>query len=160
MSPLKGRYFSQRDLNLVNSFNSELMGDIIENIVQVFKIAPNETTTNIYGETSPTTGKWYEPGIEISALIERPEMTTQQDNFGPDRLQTHLFKFREKMCILLNFYPEIGDIVLWNDKYFEISNTVQEQLLGGIAEKSHSIICNAEYTRLSQLNIVPRNIAP
>jgi hypothetical protein len=58
---LKGRYFSQRDLNLINSLNGELMGDIIENLIQVFKIAPNETKTNMYGETSAETGKWYLP---------------------------------------------------------------------------------------------------
>jgi hypothetical protein len=44
---LRGRYFSQRDLNLIAQFNGELMGDIIENLIQIFKIAPNETKTNI-----------------------------------------------------------------------------------------------------------------
>ncbi len=31
--PLFGRYFSQRDINLVNQFNAELMRDIILNII-------------------------------------------------------------------------------------------------------------------------------
>ena len=86
-------------------------------------------------------------------------MSTDVDDFGPNRTQNHVFKFREKMCIELNFYPEIGDLVFWNDKYFEIDNVVQEQLLGGIAEKSHSIICSSHYTKLSILNIVKRNIS-
>ena len=154
---LKGRYFSQRDLNLVGSFNGELMGDIIENLITMFKIAANETDTNVYGETSQETGKWYLPGIQISALIERPEMTGEAEDFGPDRNQNHVFRFREKMLILVNFYPEIGDIVFWNDKYYEIDNVVQEQLLGGISEKSHSIICNSHYTKITNLNIVQRN---
>jgi hypothetical protein len=34
-----GRYFSPRDLNMIGSINAELMGDIIENVVQIFKIA-------------------------------------------------------------------------------------------------------------------------
>ena len=41
---LFGRYFSQRDINLVNQFNAELLRDIIETLVVLFKIAPNETT--------------------------------------------------------------------------------------------------------------------
>lgn len=150
-------YFGQMDLDFINSINAELMGEIIENIIQIFKISPTETKTNIYGEASAETGKWYLPGIQISALVERPEMTTEYDDFGPSRSQTHLFKMREKMCIQLNFYPEIGDVVLWNDRYYEINNVVQEQLLGGQPDKSHSIICNAQYTRLSSLNIVQRN---
>lgn len=160
MRPLKGRYFSQRDLNLINSFNAELMGNIVEDLVTVFKVAPNETLTNIYGETSPSTGKWYEPGILISCFTERPDMTTDYDDFGPNREQTHAFKLREKMCIQLNFYPEIGDICYWNNRYYEVDNIVQEQLLGGQEDKSHSIIMNTHYTKLSTLNIVPRNIAP
>jgi len=133
------------------------MGEIIENLVMVFKISPNETNTNIYGETAAETGKWYLPGIQISTLTERPEMTAEYDDFGPSRSQTHIFKFREKMCIQLNFYPEIGDMVFWNDRYYELDNVVQEQLLGGISEKSHSIICNSHYTRITSLNIMERN---
>lgn len=154
---LKGRYFGQRDLDIINSWNAELMGDIIENLVEIFKISPSATVTNIYGETDSNTGKWYEPGVLISSLIERADMATEEDDFGPNRTQNHIFKLREKMCIQINFYPEIGDIIFWNDKYFEIDNVVQEQLLGGIAEKSHSIICSAHYTKLSVLNIVKRN---
>jgi hypothetical protein len=154
---LRGRYFSQRDLNLVAQFNGELMGDIIENLIQIFKIAPNETKTNIYGETSAETGKWYFPAIQISALIERSEMTAEMDDFGPSRNQDHIFKMREKMLRQLEFYPEIGDVVSWNDRYYEIDNVIQEQLLGGQAEKSHSIICNTHYTKYTSLNIMERN---
>lgn len=157
MAGLKGRYFSARDLRVVNSWNSELMGDIIENLVQIFKICPDETKTNIYGETSQDTGKWYLPAIQISTLVERPDMTADYDDFGPTRNQTHVFKLREKMCIELNFYPEIGDVILWNDRYYEIDNVIQEQLLGGQSDKSHSIICNAHYTKYTSLNIRERN---
>jgi hypothetical protein len=158
MTRLKGRYFSARDLNLVNSFNAELMGDIVENLVEIFKIAPQETITNIYGETSAVSGKFYEPGILISCLVERPDMTAEYDDFGPNRQQNHVFKLRERACIEVNFYPEMGDVVFWNDRYYEVDNVVQEQLLGGQAEKSHSIIMNTHYTKYTSLNILPRNI--
>jgi hypothetical protein len=154
---LKGRYFSQRDLKLINSINGELMGDIVENLVTVFKICPGETVTNIYGETSQETGKWYFPGIQISHFATRNEMASEYDDFGPNRSQTHVFNFREKMCIQLEFYPEIGDIVFWNDRYYEVDNVVQEQLLGGISDKSHGIAVNTHYTKINSLNIIERN---
>jgi hypothetical protein len=154
---LKGRYFSSRDLNVINSLNGELMGDIIENIIDIFKISPSETKTNIYGETAAETGKWYMPAIKISALVERTDMTAEYDDFGPSRNQNHVFKMREKMLRQLEFYPEIGDIIYWNDRYYEIDNVVQEQLLGGQTEKSHSIICNAHYTKITSLNVLERN---
>ncbi len=154
---LKGRFFSSRDLRLVNSLNGELMGDIIENIVQLYKIAPDETTTNLYGETSAESGKWYFPAIQISALVERADMEAEYDDFGPNRRQDYVFKMREKMLQQLEFYPEIGDIVFFNDRYYEIDNVVQEQLLGGQPDKSHSIICNTHYTKYTSLNILERN---
>jgi hypothetical protein len=154
---LRGRYFSQRDLNLVAQFNAELMGDIVEVVVQIFKIAPNETKTNIYGETAAESGKWYLPAIQISALVERADMAADYDDFGPNRSQDYVFKMREKMLKEVNFYPEIGDIVLFNDRYYELDNVVQEQLLGGQPDKSHSIICNSHYTKITSLNVLERN---
>jgi hypothetical protein len=133
------------------------MGDIVENLVYIFKISPNETKTNIYGETSAESGKWYLPAIQMSVLIERADMTAEYDDFGPNRKQDYIFKMREKMLREVNFYPEIGDIVLFNDRYYEIDNVVQEQLLGGQPDKSHSIICNAHYTKYTSLNVLERN---
>jgi hypothetical protein len=157
MASLKGRYFSQRDLNMINSLNGELMGDIIENIVDIFKISPSETKTNIYGETAAETGKWYFPAIKISALVERADMATSYDDFGPNRNQDYVFKMREKMMRQLEFYPEIGDIIFFNDRYYEVNSVISEQLLGGQSDKNHSIICNAHYTRYTSLNILERN---
>lgn len=154
---LKGRYFSARDLKLVAQFNAELMGDIIEQLVQIYKISPEETETNMYGETSGKTGKWYYPAIQISALVERADMEAEYDDFGPNRKQDYVFKMREKMLQQVNFYPEIGDIIFFNDRYYEVDNVVQEQLLGGQSEKSHSIICNAHYTKYTSLNVLERN---
>ena len=148
-----GRYFSQRDMNLVHSLNAELMGDIMEVLVDIFKVSAQETKVNLYNETDPNTGKWYLPAVRLSVIVDRPEMTTEHDDFGPNRAQVHTFKFREKMCKQVDYYPEIGDIIYWNDRYYELDNVVQEQLLGGQTDKSHSIICTGHYTRLSFLNI-------
>jgi hypothetical protein len=97
------------------------------------------------------------PAIQISSLVERADMTAEYDDFGPSRNQDYVFKMREKMLKQVNFYPEIGDIVLFNDRYYEIDNVVQEQLLGGQPDKSHSIICNGHYTKITSLNVLERN---
>lgn len=154
--PLFGRYYSQRDINLVNQFNAELMRDIIETLVVCFKICAAETRVNMYGEAAPTEGKSFFPGIELTSLIDRGDITTNDEGFGPDRDQSVVFKFRELSLKDANFYPEVGDFILFNDRYHEVNNVVQEQLLGGQANKSHSIICNTHYSRLSQINLVDR----
>lgn len=152
-----GRYFSPRDINMLSSVNAELMGDIIEVVVQVFKVAINETITNMYGETVSAQGKMFYPAINLSCLVDREDITGENGSkFGPDRNQNVVFKFRERDCIITNFFPELGDVVLYNERFYEMDNVVQEQFLGGHPDKSWSLIVNTHYTRLSKLNIVQR----
>ena len=101
---LLGRYYSQRDINLVNQFNAELMRDIIETLVVCFKICAAETRVNMYGEAAPTEGKSFFPGIELTSLIDRGDITTNDEGFGPDRDQSVVFKFRELSLKDANFY--------------------------------------------------------
>ncbi len=150
-----GRYFSSRDISFINGVNRELDEDIIQTFVVLFKVAAAETNTNVYGE-SGAEGKSFYPGIEITSLIERSDPTTDDEGFGPDRDQSVLFKFRELSLKSANFYPEVGDLILFNDRYHEVDNVVQEQMLGGQSNKSHSIICNTHYSRLSKINLVNR----
>ena len=151
-----GRYFSSRDLNLLNSVGSELIGDIIECVVQVFKIAAYETNTNIYGESSSDKGKVFYSGIDLSCLVQREDINTENQGYGPDRKQDIVYRFRERDCITTNYFPEIGDLVLYNQRYYEIDNVIQEQFAGGHPDKSLSLIVNTHYTRLSKLNLVER----
>ena len=118
--PLYGRYFSQRDINLINQFNAELMRDIIETLVVLFKIAPNETNTNIYGETVAAEGKSFYPGVELSSLIDRGDISTDDEGFGPDRDQTVVFKLRENTCNDASYFPEVGDLILFNNEAMPI----------------------------------------
>ena len=155
---LLGRYFSVRDLKVIQSFNAELMGDIIQTEVNIFKMCAAQTKTNVYGESSPETGKMYYPGVECTCLIDRADIDTSFDEFGPDRNQAVVFKFREDNLKLVNVYPEVGDVVEFNKRYHEIDNVVQEQFLGGQPDKSLSIIVNTHYSRLSKLSLVERQV--
>ena len=153
-----GRYFSDRDVKFINSINAELMGDIIQTEVFIYKICADQTRINIYGESDPKSGKVFYPGVECTCLIDRADIDTNFDEFGPDRNQTVVFKFREDNLKLVNLYPEVGDIVEFNKRYHEIDNVVQEQFLGGISDKSLSIIVNTHYARLSKLSLVERQV--
>jgi len=153
---LLGRYFSERDLKFVASINAELMGDIIQTQVWIYKMAASEMKTNIYGESSPESGKTFYPGVECTCLIDKADIDTTFDEFGSDRNQTVVFKFREDNLKLINIYPENGDIISFNSQYFECDNIVQQQFLGGQSEKSLSIICSTHYSRLSKLSMVER----
>lgn len=153
---LYGRYYSTRDLKLINSFNAELMGDIIQTLVVIYKFFPEQTKINVYGESDPNTGKMFYPGVSITSLIDRRDIETSTDEFGTDRKQIVQFRFREKMLKEVNLFPENGDLILFNERYYQIDNVIQEQFLGGIDDKSHSILCDTHYTRLTNISIFQR----
>ena len=153
---MRGRWFSPRDLRFVNSINRELYDNVIQCLVTIYKVCASDTTVNVYGESSQETGLQFFSGVDVTALIDRADITTEYSEFGPDRDQTVVFKFRELALKQVNLFPEIGDIIKFNERMHSISNVVQEQFLGGIAEKSLSIIVSTNYTRISSLNIVER----
>ena len=153
---LPGRYFSQRDISFINGINDELLGDVIQTSVICFKMCADSTQTNIYGESSPKTGKQYFPGVQFVCLVDRADITTDADDFGPDRKQNVAFKFMEKDLQIVHFFPQTGDLVQFNDRFHEIDDVVQEQLLGGIPIKSLSVIVNTHYTSLSKIDLVER----
>lgn len=153
---LPGKFFGPRDVTFIHSINAEIFGDVVQVEVKVFKVAPSETPTNIYGESDPTVGKMFYPGIDITARVRRNDIQTNYDDFGPKRSQVVVFAFREKMLKEINFFPQVGDIIEFNFRYHEVDNVVQEQFLGGVPDKSLSIVCNTHYSRLSKISLVER----
>lgn len=151
-----GRYYSKRDLRFINSINAELMGDIMQTLVIIHKMVPDEIKINMYGESDPTSGKVFYPGVPVTAIIDRQDIETPTDEFGTDRRQIVQFRFRENMLKTKNLFPENGDIIVFNERYHEIDNVIQEQFLGGVDDKSHSIIVDTHYSRLSKLSIFER----
>jgi hypothetical protein len=139
----------------MNSINGELMVDIIEQLVVIYKINPHETTANLYGESVE---KSYFQGVQTTCLVETDPESTLYEGFGPDVKKGTLFRFHQKLCEMKDVYPQVGDIVLWENAYFEISNIVENQYLGGQPEKNYSLISNAHMSRISKLNIVERDI--
>jgi len=155
MERSRGRYYSRRDVRFMNSINGELMVDIIEQLVVIYKINPHETTANLYGESVE---KSYFQGVQTTCLVETDPESTLYEGFGPDVKKGTLFRFHQKLCEMKDVYPQVGDIVLWENAYFEISNIVENQYLGGQPEKNYSLISNAHMSRISKLNIVERDI--
>ena len=151
----RGRYFSSRDVRFMNSLNGELISDIIEQSVVIYRVNAAETSANLYGESMD---KFYFPGVETGCLVENDPESTLYEGFGPDVKKGTLFRFHQKLCEIKEIYPQIGDIVEWENAHFEISNVVENQFLGGQPEKNYSLLCNAHMSKQSKINLTERNI--
>jgi hypothetical protein len=151
------KFMLARDLELFRSLARELVDDVIENTCVLFKINLNETKVNIYGEAM---NKTWHPGIELYVLIDKEPDTATYEGFGPDDQQNITFKFDRLLCEERNAYPEIGDVIFFNEAYYEIDNTNEIQLVGGLpgtnSDRNWSIVCSTFMVNKATLNIENR----
>ena len=130
------RFFGKKDLDTFDRVNKELIGDlnkansgIIDQTVIVYKISANNTETNMYGETSD--GKVFRPGVEMACLVEAEDMAFNTDEFGPDSAQNVNFQFHRNTLIKKEAAPEVGDIILYEEGYYEVDDVITNQLFVG-----------------------------
>ena len=124
----------KRDVSLFRSVNRELIHRYIDTEVLVYKLNLINTTTNLYDETD---SKVYDSATLI------PSIVTLEDK---------------------NIPLEIGDVVEYQSRFFEIDSIVENQNVAGkdpldwYGGDGHgysvSVICQAHMTRQSKINIV------
>lgn len=143
-----------RDVEFFKSIARELVSDIVQVPIVLFKVNINETKVNIYGEAMNKT--WY-PGVELYALVDKEPESARYEGFGLDTDQNVTFKLDRWMLEEKNSYPEVGDIINWNGGYFEIDNTNEIQLVGGQSYNNFSVVCSTFMVSKSNLNIEERS---
>jgi hypothetical protein len=142
-------FLSQTDVNYMISISKEMVDEIIGTKVLIYAIDP-ETPNNLYGES---TEKIYLPPIDVSALIDHTDQNFEHDMAGQNVMQAVSFGLIRNEMKEKNFYPTVGDIIKWNNSYFEINEIVDNQLIGGRVEYKHSIICKSHMTNKSIINV-------
>ena len=155
MSRTSPFFVPQKEINVIDSMNEELIDEIIGQSVDIYKVSIDNTDENVYGES---TTKYYEVGFRVNCLIQFNEPEITQDEFGADENSDIEMYFQRNNLSSgsLNFYPEMGDIVDWNDHYWEINGTTEPQLIAGHPGYKHSIVATAHRARLSSLQIEER----
>jgi len=153
MAEIKPFFIPQKEVNLFDVLNEELIDDILGQYVDIYKISVDDTEANIYGESST---KYFEQGFRVNCLISFEEPTIEQNDFGPDLNANLEMYFHRTTLSEAGFYPEIGDIVEWNDIYWEMNAVTEPQLIGGHQAFKHMIKTVANRARLSGLQIEER----
>ena len=146
-------FIPQKEVDLFDVLNEELLDNIIGQFVDIYKISVEDTEDNIYGES---TKKYFKTGFRVNCLISFDAPIIEFDEFGPDKKANIEMFFHRTTLEEADFYPEIGDIVDWNDFYFEINSISSPQLIGGHQDFKHDIKATAHNIRLSSIQIVER----
>ena len=152
---------SKKDFGLLTKMNRELLQDIIEQEIAFYKLSINETHANIYGESSEKS--FYDP-IVMQCLITRGDQVYTTDDFGPDVARELTFAFLRDDFVDLGLVPEVGDIIMLAEDFYEIDAIVENEYFFGKDPdynyarsdkygKSISIRCSAHLTRADKLGI-------
>ena len=128
-----------RDISLFDHINRELIIAIIDTVITVYKINAYENKEDLNGETL---NKVYFPDVTVAGLIEHDAPGYDNDEFGVDISQTITIKFHKNSLEDFGLYPEVGDIIVWNEHSFEITAAVEDQFVGGQTDRKHSILCS------------------
>ena len=152
---------SKNDFRLITKMNRALLRDIIEQEIVFYKLSVNDTQANIYGESLEKT--FYAP-IIMQCLITRGDQQYTVDEFGPEVARELTFAFLRDDFVDLNLVPEVGDIIMLSEDYYEIDTVVENEFFFGKDPnynygrsdkygKSISLKCNAHLTRVDKLGI-------
>ena len=163
---------SRRDSKTLLHIGRELLQDIVEQEVLLYKVDLENTRENIYGEA---VDRGYWSPLRLTCLIRRGDPAWSMQEYGSDLNRLSSFAFFKQDLVTLQVKPESGDIIEWHKSYYLIDNTVENQyFLGkdpwyrlddgtqGINDNvdktdkfgwSVSVICNTHLTRVSNLQI-------
>lgn len=120
-------YAGSRDVSLVRRLNRELINNIIDTEVILYKVALENTKTNIYGESLKRV--FYNP-MRIHSLITREEKEFDGDDYNTySRLIRFAFlrdDLKDKNVVI-----QEGDILKWDMEYYELNLVSSNQLWTG-----------------------------
>jgi hypothetical protein len=147
------KFISDRDVAFFKHIAREIVDDVIENMCVLYKINLTDTKINLYGESI---NKTWHPGVQLNVLIDKTQQSQNYEGFGPNTNQDVQYKFDRFMLEEKGIYPEVGDIVYFDQSYYEINNVYEVQYSGGLPQYNFSVVCNTFMVSKSLLNIEER----
>jgi len=164
---------SARDISMFRKINRELLGDVITQQLAVYKYALDKTKVNMYGEASG--GKWFNGPTLLNSLITIQNKTDGTSEFGVDFNWSIKAAFLKDDLLDANLVIEIGDVILYQESYFEVDVATDTQyfvgkdpdypynqnpLNPGLEQFGYnvSLICEAHYIPADRVNIIKQRL--
>ena len=165
-------YEQMRDISMFRFINRELMWNIISEQIVFYKYNVTTTKVNMYGEAYE--GRNFADPVLLFSLIEVSDQTSPVSEFGVGFKWPTTFRFLRDDLVDANLHPEVGDIIMWQEGYWEIDNVNVSQFfvgkdpdypyLDGAGNNPYetdlgqfgynvSVICEAHYTPSDKVNI-------
>tara|TARA_R110000851_G_scaffold80445_3_gene177064 strand:- start:85 stop:618 length:534 start_codon:yes stop_codon:yes gene_type:complete len=157
-------FTSARDASLIRSINREIINNIIDVEVAYYKLSLEDTQANMYDESD---NKVYYNPMRLNCLAMKDEKSYVGDT-EYDHSRTAEFNFLRDDLKDKNIHIEEGDILEWDNEFYEIDGVGASQYWGGknpttdigqvegdVDEHGYSVAVKvtAHVTRRNRLNI-------
>lgn len=167
-------YGGKRDISLFRGLNRELLGNIISQQCVYYKLKLNETKVNMYGEAAGA--RYYYDPVILNTLIERSDQEYPTEELtGVDFQWGITYKFLRDDLVDTQVVPEVGDIIMYYEGYYEVHSTNANQYFVGKDPRypyepnplnpgldnfgsSISIICDTHYVPADKVQITKERI--
>jgi len=120
---------SARDISMIRKVNRELLHDVISQQCAIYKYALDKTKVNMYGEASE--GRWFNSPVLLNVLITVGNKSDGTSDLGVDFNWEVKFAFLKDDLIDANLIVEIGDVILYQESYFEVDVAFDTQYFAG-----------------------------
>jgi hypothetical protein len=158
---------SSRDVLFFKGTSREILNRIVSTQVGYYKVMLSDTPTNVYGEG---VSKYYIGPVLMNCLISRGDYSSTKEDYGPEVKRDVEFRFLRDDLVEANVYPEIGDVIMYNESYYAVDNVNENQLILGkdnsysysqgleVYGASYSIILSTHYTSPDALGITEQRL--
>ena len=132
------RFTDRRDYLTMLTLNKELVNVVVDTPIIIYKLNVDMTPTNIYGEATRKT--WY-VGVVAPCLLLRQDARAVTEVDVVDIEQKAEFYFLRNELHERDIYPDSGDVIEYDNSYYEIENISEVQQWAGQVQYDHSIKC-------------------
>ena len=161
------KFFNGNDIKFLKTISEEVVDYVVEQWITLLKVSVGESKTNLYGESL---GKVYHAPASLMCIVDREPQNIVHEGFGPDKEQAVEFRFnrlrlRDQTIPMITDingqsvpadaiqnakfgYPQEGDVIIYDNSYYEIGQVREEQLLGGMQRHFASGSSEPEDTRM------------
>ena len=151
------------DSAFIRRINRDLINRVIGEEVGYYKLSLSDTVIDLYGESNK---KMYFNPVLLTCIIGRNPQQDVQATYGSDTNRIMSFSFLKADLEPIGLVPEKGDIVMWNESYFEVDIPIEDQLVVGKDPNyalstsnqyygmSLAITCECHLTHVNRLNII------
>jgi hypothetical protein len=158
---------SYKDISTFKIFTKELVEAIISQEVGYYKVKLGDTQANVYGESLK---KYWIGPVLIPCLIDRGDFNVDSTDFGYDTTRDVKFRFFKDHLIEAQVVSEVGDIIMYNEAYYEVHNVNENQFILGKNNdyiystgtegfgESYSVILECHYTSPDKLGITKERL--